>query len=417
MVRIKQLLICYCILTVLLAQAATGSTEEIPALAECEPSSGLVVLTGEALAPLVNIPVQRLAFFRASAVGLSPITFQVDRRDEQGRYILDRNEVDALGHASLTHGDEVVLRAADAGPRLHIQPPRSAPMNLVEFRLDDGTNGASGWVYASVSAKPATVADAAQIEYDLVSDVVSSADYQIRFNSRLPFLVDTFRWAQGTGNVWSPDLVDTMKIRHQGSFLGIIPFRRTQRDYQSRLVASKAGPLRVIRRTENRVRMLWRLKTPALYIDYVVMPGGFVMDTIIDIPFNVGLFFRDIETLTTVDWNHAATLPGLTAHAPDYPHSLTIDGHMSQEKHDFNSVQSHRFAVVSTLGSIGVDLEIPPGVPITPWLYLRDARGEADPPEDQPGQFGNIGFRTTGWERIDTEVQHVRFKVCVHADR
>jgi hypothetical protein len=159
------------------------------------------------------------------------------------------------------------------------------------------------------------------------------------------------------------------------------------------------------------------LQTPAVRIDYVVMPGGFVMDTVIDIPFNVGLFFDGIETLTTVDWNQNPELPGLMVGMPGHSNTAAIDGQMSSEKHALNLLQAHQFTVTSSLGEILVSLEIPPGVPITPWLYLRDALNEADPPENRTGQFGNIGFRTTGWEQIDTQVQHVKFTVCLKPEQ
>ena len=383
--------------------------------AQCTPTGDLAVLTGDALMPLRGVTVQQLTMYKVSAGGLTPIPFQVDRRDDQGRYIIGDSDTDHDAGAALRLNDELVLRSADAGIRLSDAALRTGHKTLVELGLNGAVGTQSGWVYAGVSANPATVEHSSNIDYDPTYDVVSSARYQIGFNSELPFLIDTFRWRARDGTSWSADLVDTMKIRHRGAFLRIIPFRRTQRDYESKLVAVRAGPLRVIRRTENRVRMLWRLKTPAVYIDYVVMPGGFVMDTVIDIPFNVGLFFSDMQTLTTVDWRDDNAVPRLTVHAPGRSHALAIEGRMSDQKHRFNNLQSDRFAVLSTAGVIGVELDIPDGVPITPWLYLRDALDEDDPPEEQKGQFGNVGFRTTGWERIDTQVQHIRFTVCVEA--
>ncbi|MCK5664099.1 MAG: hypothetical protein KAI17_11460, partial [Thiotrichaceae bacterium] len=59
--------------------------------------------------------------------------------------------------------------------------------------------------------------------------------------------------------------------------------------------------------------------------------------------------------------------------------------------------------------------DIPDDFPIESNLYLRDAVDEADPPENHPGQFGNIGFKTTGWENIDNKLYHLKFTVCVTA--
>ena len=161
--------------------------------------------------------------------------------------------------------------------------------------------------------------------------------------------------------------------------------------------------------------MLWHLKTPAVYIDYVMMPSGFIMDTAIDIPFNVGLFFRDVDTLTTVDWDDDPALARLAIHRPGGGQALIIDGQMSSEERDFNLVLSNQFTVTSSLGEMLVRLHIPPGMPITPWLYLRDAQDEPDPPENRVGQFGNVGFRTTGWEQIDRQIHHLKLTVCLQA--
>jgi len=204
-----------------------------------------------------------------------------------------------------------------------------------------------------------------------------------------------------------------MKIRHQGVMFGFISFKRSAKDYSSRLTRVKTGPLRVIRRTENHVRIVWQLKTPALYVDYVMMPDSFIMDTIVDIPFNLGLFFSDVETLTTVDWRSGPALPELTISSPAITANLVANGRMSDKKKHFNSVSDNRFSVHNAYGSIFVRLDIPDDFPIEPWLYLSDQADEPDPPENQAGQFGNVGYRTTGWENIDTEVHHLKFTTCM----
>jgi hypothetical protein len=204
-----------------------------------------------------------------------------------------------------------------------------------------------------------------------------------------------------------------MKIRHQGSLFGLFDFRRTQEDYRSQLVAAKNGPLRTILRTENRVRIWWKLGTPALYIDYVMMPDGFVMDSIIDIPFNIGLFMSNVETLTTVDWNPDPDLPPMYISSPYSAESLPIDGSMSPHKQQFNGIKGDRFSVSSAWGTLLTRLEIPQSFPIEATLYLSDRSNHADPPEERMGEFGNVGFLTTGWENIDTEVHHLKFTVCM----
>ncbi|MGD2074550.1 MAG: hypothetical protein PVG38_06460 [Gammaproteobacteria bacterium] len=381
----------------------------------CAATRSLVVLTGQELAPLRGAPIDQVSLYRASDAGLTPIPFQIDRKDDEGRYLIDGPATRMHSHAEpvLDGNDELVLRASDAAARRNGTAFGVGSAPLVEIALP----GRSGWVYVSLSGAPKDAQNTGPMAYDAASDQVTGPAYRVRFDPQLPFLVDAFQWRRGDGVGWSPDMTDKMKIRHQGRFLGLFPFQRTQGDYVSRLTGVKAGPLRIIRRTENHIRMLWTLQSPAVYVDYLMMPRGFVMNTIIDIPFRVGLFFSDVETLTTVDWNDAPELPALTVRAPDSREGLVVNGRMSAEKSAFNRVQASEFEVASPLGRMRVDLELPPGAPITPWLYLRDARDEPDPPEEEIGQFGNVGFRTTGWEQVEPEVQRVRFIVCLEPGR
>ena len=92
-----------------------------------------------------------------------------------------------------------------------------------------------------------------------------------------------------------------------------------------------------------------------------------------------------------------------------------VDGRMSADKQAFNTANTRHFSVSSSFGDMFVSLDIPDDFPIQPWLYLRDDIEEADSPENHAGQFGNVGFRTTEWERIDTKVQHLTFTICMSA--
>ncbi|HHJ16804.1 MAG TPA: hypothetical protein ENJ80_08925 [Gammaproteobacteria bacterium] len=374
----------------------------------------LAVVEAGNVPELLGKPVRQITLLHYRGRQLLPITSQIDQRDSEGRYLLDdRSEVDDPA-PELGPDDEIVFRLGDRGPRRPSLPAGAEQAALVEIEVTDSQTGKTGWIYAGWSGQPVNTPARGPVRYSAATDSVETGMYKIGFSRRHPFLIDDFHWQLAAGD-WSPDLLDVMKIRHQGKMFGFIPFRRTEDDYSSRLTRVKTGPLRVIRRTENHVRILWALKTPAVYIDYVMMPDSFVMDTIIDIPFNLGLFFSDIETLTTVDWRKAPALPELTIRSPDTADSLVVNGQMSGPKHHFNTISGTRLSVHSAYGSVYIKLDIPDGVPIQPWLYLDDRFDVADPPEKQPGQFGNVGYRTTGWENIDTDVQHVKFTTCMTA--
>ena len=116
-----------------------------------------------------------------------------------------------------------------------------------------------------------------------------------------------------------------------------------------------------------------------------------------------------------MDWNDDPGLPTLTIHSPDGVNKLAVDGHMSAEKQAFNTVDIRHISASSAFGELYIHLDIPADFPIQPWLYLRDDIAQADSPENHAGQFGNVGFRTTGWERIDSQVHHLTFTICMSA--
>jgi hypothetical protein len=284
---------------------------------------------------------------------------------------------------------------------------------LIEIQFNDNHQQIQNWVYVKLLNAPVQFSLQRYINYNPETDSVSTGLYQLGFSRQMPFLVDRFSWWDKSSKQWSPDLLDTMKIRHSGKLFGLFGFGRTHEDYSSKLVAVKVGPVRVIRRTENRVRVFLGLKSPVLYIDYVLAPDGFVMDTLIDIPFSMGLVFSQLETLTTVDWRSEPGLPAMFVSHEKLSGKLPIDGAMSEKKAAFNKIRATSFGIENSLGTMQVRLDIPDNFPIEAFLYLRDEVHKPDPPENIAGQFGNVGFKTTGWENIDTEIKHLLFTVCL----
>ncbi len=378
----------------------------------CQSQYSLVVIRAGDLPALLGKPTGHITLWRYQDQKLVPIHSQIDRRDSQKRYLLEA----ATGSQTppLSAEDEIVFRLADAGAQRLSTALSQQQKIYAEIQVSHSLSPQPHWVYAKISAAGTSKISASSlVKYQAQDDTVTTDFYKVGFNDRHPFLIDDFRWRLTDEKGYSPNVLDSMKIEHTGSMFGFVPFKRTGNDYSSNLTQVKPGPLRTIRRTENRVRILWYLKTPKLYIDYVMMPDSFIMDTIIDIPFKMGLFFDQVETLTTIDWRNEESLPPIRIGSPGIASELLVTGQMSEEKHNFNTVSDTRFSVRSDLGTAFVHLDIPDDFPIKPWLYINDNNSVSSPPEHQPGQFGNVGYRTTDWENIDTNVHHLKFTTCL----
>ena len=391
--------------------------EPVSTDARCGSQSRLVVLVGSELSALIGIPINKISLYKVAASRLLPIAYQIDSRDEDNRYLLDPGNQSATKPDNVVFdaNDELVLLASDIGRRLGTGSETRNQDNLIEIQVVNSLRDRSGWVYASRNTKRNTndaPISGRHISYDADSDTVETNLYQIGFSKVVPFLIDRLRWAIENSR-WSPNTIDTMKIQHRGKMLGLFQFKRTAKDYHSQLVAVKQGPLRIIRRTKNKVRLFWKLKSPRVYIDYVMEPDGFLMDTIIDIPFKIGLFFSGLETLSTIDLNSQSDLPPMKIKALGRKDELLVDGTMTKSKNMFNESGVEGFSINSRLGSMKVTMHIPDTLPIKRWLYLVDNNEQPDPPERIEGQFGNVGFRTTDWEKIDSKEHHLKFNVCM----
>lgn len=379
----------------------------------CSNDNSLIIISGYELARSLGSSLKKLSLISLFQNKKNTIVMQIDQKDLQGRYILNNGSSEnADANLILREFDELVFRKQDLGERLKTSSELLKDYSLIEIEVVSEAQKEAGWVYLILDNRASDFnRDNNYLIYNSEQDIVTSSLYKIGFSKEKPFLLNAFHWYL-PGEQWTPDLTDSMKIRHLGKFFGFL-FKRTDDDYFSQLIDVKTGPLRIIRRTENKVKIFWKLKSPALTIDYVMMPDGFVMDSLIDIPFKTSFFFSDLATITTMDWNDISESPQMMIKSPMSHLNLPVNGKPSEEKLAFNQIKATEFSLSSKLGQFYVKLEIPDDFPISAQLYLKDALQEIDLPENYSGQFGNVGFKTTGWENIDTKLHHLKFTVCL----
>ena len=72
------------------------------------------------------------------------------------------------------------------------------------------------------------------------------------------------------------------------------------------------------------------------------------------------------------------------------------------------------FTIAGPYGSMHGELTFEPGLDLTATLYYADNRAEPDPPEDQPGHYGETGVNLTGWEQLGRGEYRLRFTLEFH---
>ncbi len=411
--------------------AQVSATYTVNSNGVCSGDESLIVLSPNDVPILSGLKVDHLSLLRFVENKPHSITFQIDQKDAKGRYILNvQTRNDSSEGSYFGAQDEFVFRRHDSGQRLNESSESEEKKilknhSLIEIEIVSNDNKSPNWVYIVIDDKANhknKFDDVYPLNYVQENDSIISPIYKITFSKEKPFLVDAFHWrlskkynlknSSFSETQWTKNLTDTMKIRHYGRFFGF-PFKRTDDDYYSQLIAKKKGPLRVIRRTENSVKVLWKLKSPSLYIDYVMMPDGFVMDSMIDIPFKISLFFSQLETVTTMDWNPEFAEKNWFIDTQKMTQKIPVTGQPSEIQTVFNTIKATSFSLASEYGFFNVELSIPGDFSIQSQLYLKDNLSELDLPENIPGQFANVGFKTTGWENIDSELHHLKFTVCL----
>ncbi len=408
--RLFQTLLVIGTLTASSASAAADAMPQIIAHVSLSSPYFPVILRGSALASLLGAPTAQINAIARHGAAIKLIPFQIDKRDTKNSYELSTKESGKA--AKLDTNDECVFMSSDAGERITTLPEQYAPLPIIEIMVVDPKTQERKWVYLTKTptADGLPTDSKSYVVYDSTKDTIRTNIYSIGFSSTHPFMIDSFQWHLTGTNEWSPNLFDTMKIRHQGKFFGKLGFSRTHADYRSRVTAVKEGPVRVIRRTVNSVRIISYLQSPSVTMDCIAYVNGFQIDTTIDLPFPLGWFFSDMSALATIDWNDDPSLPALRVYGDDAK-GLLVDGHMTPEKDRFNKTGGQNFLLESTYGLVLVQLEIDKNLPVKVSNYLQDDRSQVDKPEIIPGQFGNIGFRTTGWEKVDASIHHMLFNV------
>ena len=322
-----------------------------------------------------------------------PIPWQLDERDADGEFALtDGPEPNSdEPHGRLDANDEMVWMAADAGRRIR---PGEAPAAVrcaleIELRAD----GATGWVYAFVVPPPAARSPLRYVEYDPVGDVVRSARIAIGFGAPTPRYL-ALRGAEGQAG---PNLLDRLKIRASARFLGLIPLGRDEDDIQWVFGAWHAGPIRVIRREWQWVRLGWGLRTPVFRTESFISRDSIELPVRLRLNFPPSYFFRAIEVQAALDFRDLRGWTVSTARGPigvvgdtrgDVRAAVNaLDGDwVAVEGPDVTFVL--RLRLGDTFASLRRQL-----------LYREDEDGFA--PEAAPGEHPALGFRLTEWGAVD----------------
>lgn len=377
-----------------------------------------LVMTTKKLQEFSGAEISRVGLFNYRDGAFAPIPFQIDEKDEDDEWVLplgdEANAEDGNGRFDGT--DELVFMVRDAGDSAPAGSKPEGAQKVAEIVIDD-PRGGSGYVYIASFKDRAQLSTVDYVGYNPQTKRVNADMYEMGFHPKFPIGIGYLASGKAAGGD-GLSVIDRMKVRVEATALLGIEFKRNEEDFSSVDVAYIDGPVRVIRRTRNRMVLILSIPTPSAIIDNVYYRDFFFFPTEVNVPFNIGAVIREATVRVTVDLS--AKAKGITFYnSNNRGAGLVFDGVMSEAEKKLN-VEPFEWMVQVTnrpgnhaawLNRLVIDNKVGS---FKPKLYYLDDVTVADPPDDTPGHYGDVGFIIDNLPDLDSGIYRlVSIMYCV----
>jgi hypothetical protein len=276
-----------------------------------------------------------------------------------------------------------------------------------EIRLRDPRSGREAFAYVVVGTRP-PASPRRYVAYDDAVDLVTTARYRVGLVQALPRYF-ALSIAGGPG----PNLIDGLRLRASATFLAnLARWHLNERKGEHALIAWKAGPVRVIRRSRHWVAIGLGIRITAgiahtyFYPQHVHGPGS------LKLPFSPSVFFRDITAFGGAD---GRDLQGWRYHAAGTPtDGFAIDGEMDDAERKWEA-SGDWFALAhekeALLFVTRMSENLARQIPLH--LVYRDDAATPYPPEDDAGTVPLVGYEGRHVEKLTRGKYH--FELSVYA--
>jgi hypothetical protein len=351
-----------------------------------------LVLRGPELSALRNIRVDRLEVMALHDGKLAPIPFQVDAVMPDRSFAMSQGPQPTVRHQPLTVGpnDEMVMMMFDLSERV---AAAQLPPDALEVAVKDLLGGPDRYAYIAVVNNP-RLSPARYVDYDPKEEQIETEHYRLGFAREFP---DDLRLQNHRGEQ-SRNLIDGFELRGSVALLGMVHFKLSERDIESRLLAYRAGPVRVIRRLGHRIRVFLGIHSPQVstveffYRDFAQAP--FTMR------FPLHALFRDIQGRIAMDF---IDLRGFSLLASGLDGPIQIGpGTAERQLDQWDDAPPADWVALRGDGRLMLQAFAPSPelAPIKRRLYYRGAPAAADGSAPSGAVVAAVGIQTKGWEKL-----------------
>ncbi|OGP55606.1 MAG: hypothetical protein A2V67_18625 [Deltaproteobacteria bacterium RBG_13_61_14] len=349
-----------------------------------------VLFTGDQVPTLLGAEARDLHLYACGRAGFRAIPFQVDKRDQEGRYVFPNEKLrDPLRDGTrLDANDELVFMAKDAGGPCPPEPVyvEAATRGGVAMELRDPLDDGRAWVYLfdQPGAEPPQTEDYVRHRIENNKELISSDQYEIGQQLGVTYY-DWLRIRKPDGG-FSPDVLNRTKVGLRARLLNVgIPINVPEKDMKSVTLGVIDGPVRVIRDELDLVKIKalgldW--ETEAFYTYY---GNGHISPMEANIPVNLHKLFLDINFYWAMDLNEA--IMGSTFRNQANPRGVVLDGksHADLDKKGDTSFLTVSGPQGGMVDALVFDQTLSRLLVRT--TLVREELANPDSPEEHPGQL------------------------------
>jgi hypothetical protein len=253
--------------------------------------------------------------------------------------------------------------------------------------VTDPLTGESRWAYVRLDAgAPAGTEE--DVQYDAGADVIRARGYSLTLGTSVP---SAFSFRNGNGG-YGRNLLDRLKARVTARvFWGLLEFHRDEDDVASVLLAWKSGPVRVIHRSQLKVRLGYGLSPPRIVAEDFYTADTFESPIIVRLPFDLRYVFGDLTVRIFLDFDE---LHGARIFADGHqPELIGCD----QPAPTVNGIATNWFGVTGPEGTFVHALRVSPTLQTLHSTLYAVADRTPDAPERVPGNCPGVGYTLTNW--------------------
>ena len=339
---------------------------------------------------IIGVPLASIGLYSYLQGRLTPIPFQIDEKDADGRYVHTQGEetIPDDGPGVFDASDELVFMAGDLGDRM----PREGLLAdggraLHEIEITDPLNSSRGWAYIIVSEDPPEQKPSSDyVHYQPETETISTEAYRLSHNKSHPLMTDHFSIApeaKGHGK----NFVDSLKMQFAGSiFFGMVMIPISGEDLDQRRTGWIDGPVRVIRSIDI-TRYGFKLNATICYysrhFEYSIYLERMPLYTFLITKGKYRLFF-----------NFGVEAAGAKFFNSNNRIGTTLNGDISEDERGMDLGPFDWYIVSGPMGSFLLKHDLYFNIlnPLRYFLYYEEGCKTPRPREFQEGCVGSVGF-------------------------